>query len=166
MSLPFIYLEVIVEQEIVMSTTVARTSTQVRPAEAASEFDPSLTYMSDQMHFPAPLSPLFQAVTKRAFEFGLRTATAALNVPIADVQIAYKSHYHYQAIPPVMPADAAEARELEKRAEAAMRREIPRQMERWEGAYLPRIKDLHAQLAAIEFEGVPGRVIPELLDRA
>jgi rifampicin phosphotransferase len=149
-----------------MSTTVARTSTNVWPAGAASEFDPSLTYMADQTHFPAPLSPLYQAVNKRAFEFGLRTATAALNVPISDVRIAYQNHYHYQAFPPVIPADAAEARELGERAEATMQREIPRQMERWEGAYLPRIKDLHAQLAAIEFEGVPGREIPALLDRA
>jgi len=132
--------------------------------ELKRDFDPSNTYIADPMHFPAPLSPLFQSAHATAFESGFGDAAAALRLPIAGVKVAFKNHYYYHAFPPFVPANAEEARALGERAEESMKREIPRQMERWENEFLPRIKQLNGRLAAIEFEGIAGREIPGLLD--
>ena len=132
--------------------------------EQDNAFDPSLTYMADKMHFPAPLSPLFQAMLKVTFEPGFTAAARTLELPLVGMKIAFEHHYFYQAFEPIVPADAEAERALSKRVEANLQQEIPRQMERWESEFLPRVKQLNARLEAIELDGVASREIPALLD--
>jgi pyruvate,water dikinase len=99
-----------------------------------------LTYFADPMHFPRPLSPLFVSVHGPSFERGFTKAVRELNVPIRETRVKVRNHYYFNAMIPAVPANAVEAREMGQRAEATLKVEAGRMMERWTTEHQPLIK--------------------------
>jgi phosphohistidine swiveling domain-containing protein len=109
--------------------------------------DQGRCFMRDPMHFPVPLSPLFQSVHPQVFSPGYRTAAREIGVPIADFQHRCRNNYLYECVIPVIPASDEEARELNERAEAGMRLAMEQMGRRWQDEHLPRLRELLASLA-------------------
>lgn len=109
--------------------------------------DQGLSFQRDVMHFPTPLSPLFQSVHSLAFRTGYRTAAREIGIPIADFLHRFRNNYLYECIVPVIPASDEEARALEERAEAGLRLAIEQMDRRWHEEHLPRLRELLISLA-------------------
>ncbi len=126
--------------------------------------DGDITYMFDAMHFPAPVSKLYQSLMGPAFERGFTAAAKALQIPIAGSKVTFHHNYLYNAFLPVIPRSDEEERTLEARAEASMKAQLPIMMERWENEHLPRIKEILHRLETMNFTNAVSSFIPTLLD--
>jgi pyruvate,water dikinase len=109
--------------------------------------DQNRTFMLDPMHFPGPVSPLFQSVHPLAFGHGYRTAAREIEAPIVDFQHRYRNNYQYECLIPVIPGSDDEARELNERAEAGLRQAMGQMGRRWQEEHLPRLRELLVALA-------------------
>ncbi len=126
--------------------------------------NPEYTYMFDAMHFPAPISKLFQTVMGPAFAEGFTRAVHGLNVPLQSAELTFQNNYLFQAFLPVIPKDEIEAIQLGERAEASMQAELPVMLARWENVHLPRIKTNLRFLETMNVEHCPRHELPSLLD--
>lgn len=124
----------------------------------------ALTFTLDAMHFPAPVSPLFQSMTLATFGEALTEAAKSFNIPIDSMHVIFRENYYYDSIVPVVPNDENEARILGGLAEAAMSVELPRLMERWNNEFRPRIVSNNRRLESIEFDRAPFEQIGGLID--
>src|SRR5262245_60667182 len=103
--------------------TATMTPVREAPAFPVSFDDPAdaaHTYFFDPMHFPAPLSPLFQSVLAPAFEYGFTSAARSFDLPIDRAKVAFHNNYYFFAVVPVIASSAEEGRALGRRAEAQM----------------------------------------------
>jgi phosphohistidine swiveling domain-containing protein len=122
-----------------MVATVTTDSTTFAPTLIVAPEAP-LTYFADPMHFPRPLSPLFVSVHGPSFERGFTKAVRELRVPLLGARFKVQNHYFFNAIIPAIPANADEAREMGQLAEATLKVEAGRLMERWTTEHLPLIR--------------------------
>jgi pyruvate,water dikinase len=122
------------------------------------------TWMPDPMHFPRPVSPLFDTTFCPAFGNGYTTAVHEAGYPVKRMSAASANHYIFNRFEPIIPASEAEAREIGARAEEGGRREAARMMERWETEHLPRLRVLAARLRTIDAESASRVEALALLD--
>ncbi|MCC6793241.1 MAG: hypothetical protein IT336_16270 [Thermomicrobiales bacterium] len=134
------------------------------PVKFTNATDASLTYLSDPMHFPAPISPLVQSVFVTAFEYGFTAAAKSFHLPIARASVTIQNNYFFHAYPPIVQGDETEASALVALAEASIQAEIPLLLDRWENEHLPRLKANLDRLATMNLATVNPRVLPFLLD--
>ncbi len=128
--------------------TVPTLSPEIDPRYALDDpADQGGSFTRDPMHFPLPLSPLFQSVHPQVFGPGYRTAAREIGIPIADFQHRFRNNYLYERVVPVIPGSDEEARELDERAEAGMRLAMGQMGRRWQDEHLPRLRELLASLA-------------------
>jgi pyruvate,water dikinase len=124
------------------------TASDIDPRYALDDpADQGMSFQRDVMHFPTPLSPLFQSVHPQVFGPGYRTAAREIGIPIADFQHRFRNNYLYERVIPVIPASDEESRELEERAEAGLRLAIEQMDRRWHEEHLPRLRELLISLA-------------------
>ncbi|MGH2560373.1 MAG: hypothetical protein ACRDJH_15025, partial [Thermomicrobiales bacterium] len=122
------------------------------------------TWMPDPMHFPRPLSPLFQTVFGPAFARGFTTALQEARAPIAAVDVRFPNGYYFNRFEILQPADEEQARGMGEIAEGIGKREIGRLLERWEGEHLPAVLNGIDRLRAIEVERADGHERIALID--
>ena len=134
------------------------------PVTWGHPMDATYTYFFDPMHFPRPVSPLFASVVGPAFEYGFTKAAREFDAPILGARVAVQNHYYFNAFIPDVPESNDEARAIGERAEATMRIETGRLMERWKREHLPQIKARLARLEDMEIATATRDEIPGLLD--
>ncbi|MEA2523833.1 MAG: rifampicin phosphotransferase [Thermomicrobiales bacterium] len=123
-----------------------------------------VTWLRDPMHFPRPLSPLFRSVWGPAFEFGFSTAARELSMPVLGVRVRFHNGYEYEHHDIAEPASEDEAREMGARTEAAMREAIGRQMDRWQGEFLPRLLKTRDRLRTVDVAQASPTQVVALID--
>lgn len=111
--------------------------------------DQGVTFMRDPMHFPFPVSPLFQSVHAPAFSTGFSQAAKELHLPVIDFQVRYRNNYHYERPVFVEPASEDEGRRIGQVAEASLQSELPRMEQRWNTEHLPRLLEILDRLKRI-----------------
>jgi len=100
----------------------------------------------DAMHFPFPISPLYASSDTDGFLIALRE----YRIPVTSAGSVFRNHYRFGRVEFAVPANEAEAATLYGPAEEILKKEIGRQMERWQGEHLPRIQEHLARLAALD----------------
>ncbi|MFT5086913.1 MAG: phosphohistidine swiveling domain-containing protein [Candidatus Latescibacterota bacterium] len=97
-----------------------------------------LPWQMDPMHFPDAQSRLEGELWCSIYEAGMSPAFASYEMPVR-AKGKFINNFHYMAIFPVVPPEEMEAQG--KKAEEAMGGTIARLKERWEGEWLPEIKE-------------------------
>jgi pyruvate,water dikinase len=143
-------------------------SAPVQPAAFPEPWDAPVegnaTYLLDMMHNPYPMSPLSDSAGSAAFAVGFTKAAREFHAPIKQVHVANRNMYHYERHEVFEPADEAEARRMGEAAEAAIKPDLARMLERWEQEHLPALRALQARLRAIDVESVPMAAVVAALD--
>jgi pyruvate,water dikinase len=115
--------------------------------------DGDAPFMFDPMHNPYPMSPL--SGSAGAFAVGFTTAAREYHTPIKNVFAMSRNMYHYERYEMVQPASEDEARRMGEAAEAAIKPEMGRLLERWQEEHLPALRRHLARLREIDVETVP-----------
>jgi pyruvate,water dikinase len=110
------------------------------------------TWTHDPMHFPRPITPLFESLFCDTHANGFTTAAHENAIPLKRFNSKTANHYYFNRVEFLIPRDEAEAQTFGARAEAAGRRESARMMERWETEHLPRIRVLLTQIRTMDAE--------------
>jgi len=129
------------------------------PEDWNAEIEAATTYMFDPMHFPYPLTPLTASTLGPCFATGATAAFKELRVPIDHVDVIHRNSYRFERWAPVVPSSDDEARQIGEAAEASMKTEVGRMMERWHGEHLPLIS---AHLQRLRDMNVGSATPPEL----
>ncbi|MCC6791907.1 MAG: hypothetical protein IT336_09485 [Thermomicrobiales bacterium] len=112
------------------------------------------TFTFDPMHNPYPMSPLSDSVSAPAFAVGFTRAAREFHTPIKNVFVMSRNMYHYERYDMAHPTDEDEARRMGEAAEAAIKPEMGRLLERWREEHLPALRAHHARLREIDVETV------------
>lgn len=136
------------------------------PADWQSEEDAGATFFLDRMHNPHPISPLAASTMGRAFPGGFMTATREYDLPIQDVRVRHRNYYYYTSIVVAEPESEEEARQIGEAAEAGIKPELGRLLERWHGEHLPAISAHLDRLKSMEVRGLPRNEMMAILDEA
>lgn len=107
------------------------------------------TFMFDPMHFPFPLSPLFQTVLAPGFRAGFTAAFRHYNAPIDRFDCTYRNNYHFERYVPKVPKDNAEAQAIDELAEKTFQAAIPGMVTRWQDVHMPAILAIDERLRSI-----------------
>ena len=126
--------------------------------------DPETTYMFDRMHFPFPLSPLWQSTAAVAFAPGFTAAFEHYNAPLDRYLCTYRNNYHFETYVPKVPANDDEARAMHELAERTLGDALPGMRQRWETEHLPVILETHARLKEIADAESTSAATPENVD--
>jgi pyruvate,water dikinase len=126
--------------------------------------DSAYTYMFDAMHFPRPVSPLFGSMLSPAFERGFTQAMRELDAPLLGAKTTIQNGYYFNAFVPMPLASEEEARALGERAEATVRRELPRLRERWNVEHFPAVAANNARVEAMAPATAERSAVPALID--
>src|SRR5688500_15519392 len=118
--------------------TVGTGEAEAFPVRWDDPADADRTYFADPMHNPFPLSPRFQATSARWLEHGWTAAARECGIPDRGRLGRFQNDYLFDRVDCVEPASEDEAREARNAVEQALRAELPRLMERWQGEHLPR----------------------------
>lgn len=148
-----------------MATLMPDTGTTF-PVAWQSVDDAGITYSFDPMHFPFPGSPLFESTAGPAFAVGFTTASREYKSPIQEMKVCYQNHYRYESLVMALPHSDEEARQIGEAAEAAMKPELGRLLERWHGEHLPAVLAHLHRLKSMQVENRPAEEIVALLDEA
>jgi len=125
--------------------------------------DRAVTFVHDLMHFPLPVSPLFQSLHPGGFSAGIVAAAQELQLPIAGYDYCYRNNYQFERPVFAEPASEDEAKRMEALAEAAMNAQFPIMRARWEEEHRPRLEALLRRLDQIS-EADPVSLGPETVD--
>ena len=87
-----------------------------------------------------------------------------LHVPLLGTRVKVQNHYFFNAIIPAIPANADEAREMSQRAEATLKVEAGRLMERWTTEHLPLIKWRLHRIETMNVAAAKPAAVAEMLD--
>lgn len=123
------------------------------------------TWHHDPMHFPRPVSPLFQSMWEAAFSYGFTRAARELATPIHAVHVRFHNGYEYEWHEMNEPSNEEEARALAARTESTMRDAIAKQQERWHHEYLPRLLETRSILATLEVDQASEETLQDQLDQ-
>ena len=148
------------------ATTQSKTDTITFPVPWDIPFDDGEPFMHDPMHMPFAVTPLTGSMMAEASGTGMTVAAAETGIPIAAYDTRERNYYHFTRIAPVIPTSEEHAREIGEVAEAAGKREVGRQMERWHGEHLPRLQELNARLATLLTTDASDSEILAALDEA
>ncbi|MDQ3653527.1 MAG: PEP-utilizing enzyme [Chloroflexota bacterium] len=129
------------------------------PEDWNAGIEAGTTYMFDPMHFPYALTPLTASTLGPCFATGATAAFRELQVPIDHIDVIHRNNYRFERWAPVVPSSDDEARQIGETAEASMKTEVGRMMERWHGEHLPRIS---AHLQRLREMNVGSATPPEL----
>jgi pyruvate,water dikinase len=124
----------------------------------------SATFTFDPMHWPYPMCPLTGSALNAAFATGLTTAARELKSPLDRVMAMSRNHYHYECFVMHRPASEEEARKAGELAEATIKPEMGRLLERWTEEHLPAIRKHLDRLRALDVEGMPAAEVPAAID--
>ncbi len=116
-----------------------------------------LPWQMDPMHFPDPMQRLEGELWCGIYEAGMSPAFAAYEMPVR-AKGKLINNYHYMAMFPVVPPEEMEAQG--KKAEEALGATIARLQERWQGEWLPEIKE---HLTFWEAFDLPGASTEQML---
>jgi pyruvate,water dikinase len=116
------------------------------------EPDETTTYMSDSMHFPWPLSPLFQTSWGPQFSEGFTWALHDLNLPLERFAVKFRNNYFFGRMIEKQPSSEEDGRKMGELAEATMKSAIGGIMQRWDAEFLPRVLEIQAELRAMAVE--------------
>jgi hypothetical protein len=133
------------------------------PEDWNAPVERNATFMLDPMHFPFPISPLSESVMNPAFSTGFTTALREYKAPIKAMHVLSRNMYHFEQYEPIEPANEEEARQLGEIAEATIKPEVGRMLERWNGERLPAVLALCSRLRAMDVETAPAPRVAELL---
>ena len=122
------------------------------------------TYMFDPMHFPYALTPLTASTLGPCFATGATAAFKELQAPIDHIDVIHRNQYLFYRWAPVVPSSDDEARQIGEAAEASMKTEVGRMMERWHGEHLPRISAHLQRLRNMNVESATPPELQALLD--
>jgi pyruvate,water dikinase len=134
------------------------------PEPWETPFDDGEPFMHDPMHNPFAIAPLSASLMAEATGYGMSRAAAEAGIPIASFDTRQRNFFHFTRIVPVIPASEEEAREIGARVEETSKQEVARQMERWHGEHLPRLRELEARLAELPGENASDAEILAALD--
>lgn len=146
-----------------MEATQARTPAAF-PEDWNAPVDRNATFMLDPMHFPFPVSPLSQSAMDPAFSAGFTKALREYRAPLKGMSVLSRNMYHFEHYEPIETASDDEARQLGETAEATIKPEVGRLLERWNNEHLPAILAICARLRAMDVDAAPAPRVAESLD--
>jgi pyruvate,water dikinase len=111
------------------------------------------------MHFPFPIPHLSHSALGQSFATGFGQAAHELNAPVGKVQILCRNLYRFDRVGGAQPANEEEARKLGQLAEATMKPEVGRMLDRWNQEHLPAVQAHLARLRAMDIENESGMVL-------
>lgn len=144
------------------AATLDRTAAFPEDWDAPSEGN--LTYRYDPMHFPYPISPLTLSTHRPAFGAGFGQAAQELNIPIKRVVVLDRNFYRFEAHEMDVPASPEEGHRMGEAAEASVKAEIGRLLERWNEEHLPALRAHIARLREIDVDTPPAGEVARTLD--
>jgi hypothetical protein len=144
----------------ILSPTVAFPEDWDAPVEANG------THYFDPMHFPFPICPLTISAHGPAFGVGFAQAAQEYHVPFKRVVVLARNLYRFEWHEMDIPASADEARRVGEAAEAAVKMELGRLLERWEAEHLPAIRAHISRLREMDIERASAAEVALLLDEA
>ncbi|CAN5879447.1 hypothetical protein BH24CHL4_BH24CHL4_10160 [soil metagenome] len=146
-------------------STVSVATNPIDPLYALDDpADAGATFFLDRMHFPFPLSPLFQSTHGPGFAEGITQAAAEVNAPVSGFEHRIRNNYQFERMVPKVPRNEEEARQMGELAEQTMKPEIGRMLERWEQEHLPRILQIQGRLREIITSAPASAATPEHID--
>jgi hypothetical protein len=101
-----------------------------------------------------------------AFSAGFMKATREYDLPIRDQKICHRNYYHYDAFVMAKPESEEEARQIGEAAEAGIKPELGRLLERWHGEHLPAISAHLDRLKSMEVRGLSRNGVLATIDEA
>ncbi len=149
-----------------MVTTTSNEAATAFPADWNELDDPNATFTFDLMHFPFPMNPLTESTVNPSFSFGFTAAAREYKTPILDVQAICRNRYHFERYVFAHPASEEEGRAMGEAAEAAMKPELGRLRERWQGEHLPAIHSHLRRLRTMDIRNASPLEIAQMLDEA
>lgn len=132
-----------------MSTTEMLAPASDPRYELPDPADRTATFLRDRMHFPFPVSPLFQSIHATGFSQGYTTAAREYDLPMVDYQIRYLNCYQYERAVFAEPSSPEEAERLGEQSESAMKAQFPIMRKRWYEEHLPQIDALYRRIDQI-----------------
>jgi pyruvate,water dikinase len=108
-----------------------------------------MTWVRDEMHFPAPLTPMTAAVLRHTFEPGLAAACAEMTWPIKGFRQRTINGWLYTATLPAAPPEAMPAHM--ERHFATVGSHMDELRRRWDDEYLPDVLRLTAEIEGLDF---------------
>jgi pyruvate,water dikinase len=114
--------------------------------------DPELSWFRDEMHFPAPLTPLSASFLTETFAVGTARVAEELQLPFWFRSLAVSGYVYNTAAPAATPQEMP-ARTARHEALIADRMDTLR--ERWDREYRPACERVVADLDAVELERDP-----------
>jgi pyruvate,water dikinase len=122
------------------------------------------TYMLDPMHFPFPITPLTESTLGVGLGVGFSRAAREYRTPILAVKIKSRNLYHFERYEMAHPASEAEARQMGELAEATLKPEIGRMLQRWNEEHLPAVRALIERVRTMDLDSPPASEMPALID--
>jgi pyruvate,water dikinase len=126
--------------------------------------DQSVTFYHDRMHFPFPVSPLFQSIHGPAFAQGITQVARETNAPVSAYEHRIRNNYQFERMVPKVPRNEEEAHQMGELAEQTMKPEFSRMLERWNQEHLPRILEIQSRLREIIGAAPAAAATPEHID--
>ena len=143
---------------------IATTATKSFPESWDAPVAGDATFMFDAMHFPYACTPLTNSATGAALAVGFTRAAREYNAPIAQVYVITRNLYHFEHYEMFQPANEDEARKMGELAEATIKPEIGRLLDRWNQEHLPAIQAHLSSLRAMSIETASDIRLAEYLD--
>ncbi len=122
------------------------------------------TFVFDPMHHPFPMSPLTDTSLNPASAAGFTQAAEEYHSLIKEVVVMSCNMYRFWRFDMAHPASEEEARHLCEAAEAALRTECGRLLERWHGEHLPALRRHITRLQRLRAESFTAATVDGLLD--
>ena len=114
-----------------METTTINDPASAFPEDWNAPVEGNGTHYFDAMHYPFPICPLMASTHGPAFSVGFAQARREFHVPFKRVVVLARNMYRFVWHEMEIPASADEARRGGEAAEAAVKVELGRLLERW-----------------------------------
>ena len=132
-----------------MTVTDVPASNPAFPVHWDDPADAYVTYTTDMMHNPDPMSPLQQTLQPSTF-YGWQKAMREFGMPFKAMHVRFQNFYQYDRVEMIEPASPEEAKAGGEALEATMKREVGSLADRWNDEHLPRTRQIIDRFIAIE----------------
>jgi pyruvate,water dikinase len=122
------------------------------------------TYMFDPMHFPFPTTPLSESTLGAGLGVGFSRAASEYHAPIREVKIRSRNLFHFERYEMAHPASEEEARQMGELAEATLKPEMGRLLQRWNEEHLPAVRALIERVKTMDVDSPTAREVAGLID--
>lgn len=122
------------------------------------------TFIFDPMHFPFPVTPLAESIMGMGLGVGFTRAAREYRTPLREVRIRSRNLYHFERYEVAHPASEEEARKMGELAEATLKPEMGRLLQRWNEEHLPAVRTLIERARTMDVDTPAASEVAGLVD--